>query len=126
MARFEIEEAAAVITLYGIPNCDTVKKARVWLEQHNVEFNFHDFRKDGLETATVEGWCGRMDWETLVNKRSTTWKKIDADIRDSLSRDNVVALLVEHPTLIKRPVLDTPNTLEVGFKADLYQSIFAA
>lgn len=115
-----------MITLYGIPNCDTVKKARVWLEQNNVVFTFHDFRKDGLEPATVEDWCDRMDWETLVNKRSTTWKKIDADIRDGLNRDSVVALLVEYPTLIKRPVLDTPNTLEVGFKADLYQSIFAA
>ena len=115
-----------MVTLYGIPNCDTVKKARIWLSEHGVEFTFHDFRKDGLDGATVESWCARMPWEILVNKRSTSWKKIDADVRDNLSRDTVVALLVEYPTLIKRPVLDTPEQLEVGFNADLYQQIFAA
>lgn len=119
-------EAAPVIILYGIPNCDTVKKARVWLEQHNVDFTFHDFRKDGLQASTVESWCHRIDWETLVNKRSTTWKNIDEDTRQQLTRDNVATLLAEYPTLIKRPVLVTPEHVEVGFKPDLYQHIFAA
>lgn len=112
--------------LYGIPNCDTVKKARVWLEQQGIDFTFHDFRKDGLDNTTVEQWCQRIDWETLVNKRSTTWKKIDQTTRDNLTLDNVADLLVEYPTLIKRPVLDTPSSLEVGFKPELYQHIFSA
>lgn len=115
-----------MITLYGIPNCDTVKKARVWLAQNHVNFTFHDFRKDGLNAATVEAWCHRINWETLVNKRSTTWKTLDEATRQTLCRENVSALLAAHPTLIKRPVLETPNTLEVGFNADLYQPIFAA
>ncbi|MEY3017429.1 MAG: hypothetical protein RL336_564 [Pseudomonadota bacterium] len=112
-------------TLYGIPNCDTVKKARIWLEQHSIDFTFHDFRKDGLEASTVKAWCARIDWETLVNKRSTSWKKIDEATRNNLCRDNVAALLVAYPTLIKRPVLDNTNILAVGFNADHYQQLFA-
>jgi len=115
-----------VTILYGIPNCDTVKKARTWLDQNNQAFSFHDVRKDGISTQLVEDWCQRSDWQNLVNKRSTTWKQLDSSVRDNLSRDNVTKLLVEHPTLIKRPVLDYETGLEIGFKEANYQTIFSA
>lgn len=115
-----------MITLYGIPNCDTVKKARTWLEKHNQDYVFFDVRKDVIATSTIEGWCERADWQMLVNKRSTTWKQLDEQQRQSLSRDNVATLLADHPTLIKRPVLDHNKGLEVGFDDSIYHTIFSA
>lgn len=111
-------------TLYGIKNCDTVKKARHWLENARIEYEFHDFRTDGLTRAQVEGWLRQLDWQHLVNRRGTTWKQLPAARRDGLSEDNVVELVLEQPTLIKRPVLETDNLVKVGFKAGEYEAIF--
>lgn len=113
-----------MITLYGIPNCDTVKKARTWLDQHAIAFAFHDVRKDGLSAECVDNWCQRTDWELLVNKRSTTWKQLDEQVKHSLARDTVVSILVQYPTLIKRPVLDTGKHIEIGFNSANYDTIF--
>lgn len=112
-------------TLYGIPNCDTVKKARTWLEQQNIEYRFHDFRKDGLDEEQVQQWLESLGWETLVNKRSTSWKALDEEQRKSMDSAAAKAAILESPTLIKRPLLDTGKSLNVGFKAEQYQQLFA-
>ncbi|MBT5265236.1 MAG: ArsC family reductase [Rhodospirillaceae bacterium] len=104
-----------MITLYGIPNCDTVKKARKWLEARGVEHRFHDFRKDGLEPKTVAAWVGEIGLERLVNRRGTTWRKLDGATRDGLDDASAPALLCENPTLIKRPVIDLGEARLVGF-----------
>ena len=112
-------------TLYGIKNCDTVKKARKWLDENNIEFTFHDFRIDGLNADQVQTWVAQLGWETLVNKRSTTWKQLDDATKESLNDDSVVAVVVANPTLIKRPLLDLDGTYSVGFKAADYEQTFA-
>lgn len=113
-----------MITLYGIKNCDTVKKARTWLEQHKVDYHFHDFRADGLGEAQVKRWIAEIGLETLVNKRSTTWKELNDSIKDNFNADTAVAVIVENPTLIKRPLLDTGTQRYVGFKDAEYSTIF--
>ena len=111
-------------TLFGIKNCDTVKKARHWLEDADIEYEFHDFRSDGLTRDQVEGWLRHLDWQHLVNRRGTTWKQLPAAERDGLGVDNVVELVLEYPTLIKRPVLETDGVIRVGFNAADYAAIF--
>ncbi len=112
-------------TLYGIPNCDTVKKARKWLESQGVDYRFHDFRADGITAAQVKGWLKTLGAETLVNRRSTTWKQLSEAERDSIGAAAGVTLIVENPTLIKRPLLETGSTTQVGFKAADYEALFA-
>lgn len=113
------------ITLYGIKNCDTVKKARDWLTAHNIDYSFHDFRVDGLSAQQVTGWIYDLGLDTLVNKRSTTWKALDEKTKASLNESTAVQILIDNPTLIKRPLLDTGKQKTVGFKATDYQNIFA-
>lgn len=113
-----------MITLYGIKNCDTVKKARAWLEHNNVDYHFHDFRADGLDEPQVKKWIAEIGLETLVNKRSTTWKELNDSIKDNFNADTAVAVIVENPTLIKRPLLDTGTQGYVGFKDTEYSKIF--
>jgi arsenate reductase len=113
-----------VTTLYGIKNCDTIKKARKWLTDNGVEYQFHDVRADGIDPASIENWLDQAGWETVLNRRGTTWRKLDSSIQENTNRDNVTALLTEHPAMIKRPVLEVDGTVTIGFKADNYQSIF--
>ena len=113
-----------LITLYGIKNCDTVKKARQWLDVHGIEYHFHDFRADGLERDAVAGWLAELGWETLVNKRSTSWKALDLATRESMDDKSAQAAILEQPTLIKRPLLDTGHERFTGFSAANYQKIF--
>ena len=112
-------------TLYGIKNCDTVKKARKWLAERNIKFIFHDVRADGLELAQINRWIEKSDWETVLNRRGTTWRKLDQGLQRDIARDNVAALLLANPTMIKRPILDHNGTINVGFKPDIYESIFS-
>jgi Spx/MgsR family transcriptional regulator len=114
-----------LITLYGIKNCDTVKKARKWLDEHGIEYNFHDFREDGLTETMVRGWLAEMDWQALVNKRSTSWKALDADERDTMDEHKALAAILQQPTLIKRPLLDTGRQRFTGFSAASYKAIFS-
>lgn len=111
-------------TLYGIKNCDTVKKARTWLEQQKVNYHFHDFRADGLSEAQVKTWIAEIGLETLVNKRSTTWKELDEATKTNFSEANAARVISENPTLIKRPLLDTGTQKHVGFKDTEYNTIF--
>ena len=110
--------------LYGISNCDKVKKAKSWLEENNLDYNFHDFRKQGLESAIIQDWLSQIDWQKLLNKRSTTWRNLDAKTQQSVNAENIIQLLVENPTLIKRPVLKVNGIINIGFNADTYQGIF--
>ncbi|MCL1114099.1 ArsC family reductase [Shewanella basaltis] len=113
------------MTLYGIKNCDTVRKARKWLEAEKIDYTFHDFREDGLTTDMVNQWVSTVGWEVLFNKRSTSFRSLnDADKAD-ITQDKAIALMVEHPTLIKRPVLVKQNNILIGFKAEQYQAWFA-
>lgn len=113
------------ITLYGIPNCDTVKKARTWLASHDTAFDFHDVRKAGLERGTVTGWLQQVAWDVLVNRKGTTWRALSDEQKAAIvDADSATALMLEYPAVIKRPVLVTPTHIEVGFSADRYQQIF--
>ncbi len=114
-----------MITLYGIPNCDTVKKARKWLEANGVDYTFHDFRKDGLTKKQVQSWAKQVGWETLLNRRGTSWRKLPEADRENITAARAVTLMSSNPTLIKRPVLDLGDTLHVGFSLDHYSELFA-
>jgi Spx/MgsR family transcriptional regulator len=113
-----------MVTLFGIKNCDTIKKARTWLSDNGIEFHFHDVRKDGIDADQINHWIDQAGWESVLNRRGTTWRKLDSETQDNISGDNVTALLLEHPAMIKRPVLDVNGSITIGFKADHYQSIF--
>jgi Spx/MgsR family transcriptional regulator len=113
-----------LITLYGIKNCDTVKKARNWLDLHGIEYRFHDFREDGLEEAEVAAWLTELGWEQLVNKRSTSWKALAAQDRETMDEQSALRAIMAQPTLIKRPLLDTGHERFTGFSAANYQKIF--
>lgn len=110
--------------LYGIKNCDTVKKARQWLDQHRIEYRFHDFKSEGLTLAQAQAWLDEIGLETLLNKRGTTWKQLDEQRRAQVTAANAALLLVEQPTLIKRPVLDIGHQRFVGFSGERYGEIF--
>lgn len=113
-----------MVTLYGIPNCDTVRKARKWLTAHQIEHHFHDVRKDGLESSTLTDWESKAGWETLLNRRGTTWRKLDDATKTSVNKDAAIQLMLKEPTLIKRPVLEHDNQITVGFSEINYNSIF--
>jgi len=110
--------------LFGIKNCDTVKKARRWLTDNNLEFEFHDFRQNGLDRETIEHWLKSVDWEILLNKRGTTWRKLDDPRKEQLDQAVAIELMLENPTLIKRPVLVSEQTCKVGFKEADYATLF--
>lgn len=122
------------ITLFGIPNCDTVKKARTWLEQEAIPFTFHNFKKDGLKQAQVEVWLQKIDLERLINRKGTSWRALtEAQKLQADERENAIALVLANPSLIKRPVLQIDQETNdsnklvhvgVGFNDQQYQTIF--
>jgi arsenate reductase len=109
-------------TLYGIKNCDTVKKARQWLDKNDIIYRFHDFRLDGLTLAQLIDFTARKDWSLLLNRSSTSWRQLSFEQQADLTLEKVIDLMLSTPTLIKRPVLDTGEQLIIGFKADHYQT----
>ncbi|WP_186073139.1 arsenate reductase [Burkholderia gladioli] len=114
--------------VYGIPNCDTVKKARVWLDEHGVAFDFHDFKKAGLTAAIVKGWLKDVPLETLVNRRGTTWRALSDEVKASAETEaGAIALMLDKPSVIKRPVVEVDGRVKaVGFVSDQYAALFAA
>ena len=111
------------ITLYGIPNCDTVKKARGWLDAAGVAYAFHDYKKAGIDAATLRGWAGEVGWEVLLNRAGTTFKKLpDAD-KAELDEAKAITLMVAQPSMIKRPVVTGAGALLVGFKPDVWAGV---
>ena len=112
------------LTLYGIPNCDTVKKARVWLEQHSLAFDFHDYKKAGIDRPRLEAWVAEHGWETVLNRAGTTFRKLPETDKANLDRDKAIALMIAQPSMIKRPVLDLGDRRLVGFRPDAYAAAF--
>lgn len=110
-------------TLYGIKNCDTCKKARKWLDENGIAYQFHDFRIDGLTLAQLNDFAARADWNTLLNRSSTSWRQLSAEQQTGLTAEKALQLMLNTPTLIKRPILDTGDKIIIGFKADHYQAV---
>jgi arsenate reductase len=109
------------ITIYGIKNCDTMKKARTWLDEHAVAYTFHDYKVAGIDAGRLQRWAGKAGWETLLNRSGTTFRKLTDAQKADLDERKALALMIEQPSLIKRPVLETGDALLVGFKPDAYQ-----
>ncbi len=112
-----------MLTLYGIKNCDTVKKARRWLEDHDIDYQFHDFRQDGLAKTLLNSWLEQLGWEAIVNKRSTTWRNLSDKEKEITTNAQAAKLLLANPTLIKRPVVEKNKTLLVGFKEAEFKTL---
>lgn len=113
-------------TLYGIKNCDTIKKARRFLEELGSEYTFHDYRVDGIDKKTVQEFIDKLGFDKVLNKRGTTWRQLDEKIKDSTTASNAASLLCEHPAMIKRPILRTGKTLLIGFSVKDYESALKA
>ena len=113
-----------MLTFYGIPNCDTVKKARTWLDGHGIAYAFHDYKKAGIDEASLRRWVGTLGWETVLNRAGTTFRALpDADKAD-LDADKAVALMLAQPSMIKRPIVEGDGVLTAGFKPDIYSGLF--
>ena len=113
------------VTIYGIKNCDTMKKARTWLDEHDIPYRFHDYKTEGIDRARLETWSAKAGWEIVLNRASTTFRALPEDERTGLNREKAIGLMMAQPSMIKRPVLETDDKLSMGFKADDYASLFA-
>ncbi len=113
------------VTLYGIPNCDTVKKARNWLDANSISYAFHDYRKAGTDAAQLKTWCAAIGWETVLNRAGTTFKKLPEDAKAGLDQDKAIALMLDQPSMIKRPVVEHKGGILVGFKSADWEAAFS-
>lgn len=111
------------VDLYGIPNCDTMKKARTWLESHGVDYRFHDYKVEGADRARLSAWVKVVGWETLLNRAGTTFRKLPDESKQSLDERKALVLMLAQPSMIKRPVLETGKTLLVGFSPEKYSAL---
>ncbi|MBN4075560.1 MAG: ArsC family reductase [SAR86 cluster bacterium] len=109
--------------MYGIPNCDAIKKARGFLNQHNINYEFHDYKKQGVTPVLLQQWCKTFGYENVLNRRGTTWRKLDDETKASINEANAILLMQELPSMIKRPLLDTGEKLVLGFNQSEYQSL---
>jgi arsenate reductase len=113
------------IAIYGIKNCDTMKKARAWLDKHKIDYAFHDYKAAGIERERLERWAKKVGWETLLNRAGTTFKKLPDNDKNGVTEAKAIALMLKQPSMIKRPVLDTGGgKLLVGFKPEQYAALF--
>jgi arsenate reductase len=115
---------AANVTIYGIKNCDTMKKARAWLKGHGVAYAFHDYKTAGAPRAKVEAWAKAVGWEVLLNRAGTTFRALPDAKKEGLNAAAAIALMLAQPSMIKRPVLEVRGKVLVGFKAEQYQAVF--
>lgn len=120
----ELEQDPAC-RLYGIKNCDTMKKAIAWLDDHGIEYTFIDYKKSGVVASQLSHWNQAVGWDALLNRRGLTWRKLPQEVRDRLDESRARELMEAHPTLIKRPVMEWGNTVLVGFNADQYKAVLA-
>ncbi|MFK4818690.1 ArsC family reductase [Ochrobactrum quorumnocens] len=114
------------VTIYGIKNCDTMKKARTWLEDHGIDYTFHDYKKEGLDAATLDRFLKDIEWEKLLNRAGTTFRKLPDGERQNVDAAKARELMLVQPSMVKRPVLDKAGKLTVGFKPDQYEMFFKA
>lgn len=114
-----------MIIFYGIPNCDTVKKARIWLDGRGVAYAFHDYKKAGVEADKLTAWCAVKGWDSILNRAGTTFKKLPEVDKADVTQDKAVALMLAQPSMIKRPIVEHPGGLLVGFKPDDWATAFA-
>jgi len=112
--------------LYGIPNCDSVKKARVWLDSNNISYEFHDYKKSGITGKKLKEWCSQIGWENLMNKNSTTWRELDEVTQKTVTnQSSAIAVMAEHTSIIKRPVIEhNGEIVAVRFDAGTYEKVF--
>lgn len=110
-----------MITVFGIPNCSTVKKARTWLEEHGVPYHFHDYKKDGLDPALLKTWASALGWQALLNTRGTTWRGLPEAEREGVDEARALALMAARPSLVRRPLIDMNPGYLLGFDVDEYQ-----
>ncbi len=113
-----------MIVIYGIKNCDTMKKAFAWLEGHKVAYQFHDYKKEGIEKAQLEKWAKAVGWETLLNRAGTTFRKLPDNDKQGLNEKKAVGLMLAQPSMIKRPLIEKGSNLLVGFKPEDYMKLF--
>jgi len=113
------------LTLYGIKACDTMKKAMTWLQEQDMAFDFHDYKKQNIDAASLARWCDEHGWETILNRKGTSFRKLDDERKQNLDQDKAIALMLENNSMIKRPVLDLGERTLVGFKPDYYQAELA-
>ncbi|MWV12916.1 ArsC family reductase [Pseudomonas sp. R-28-1W-6] len=113
------------ITLYGIKACDTMKKARTWLDEHGVSYGFHDYKTAAIDRASLQQWCAEHGWETVLNRAGTTFRKLDEAQKNDLDQARAIELMLAQPSMIKRPVLDLGGKTLVGFKPELYAAALA-
>jgi len=111
------------IAIYGIKNCDTMKKARIFLEKKGVAYDFHDYKVEGIERARLEGWAGKVGWEALLNRAGTTFRKLPEKDKESLTEKKAIALMLAQPSMIKRPVLEAGGKILVGFRPEDYAGV---
>ncbi|MEA3276406.1 MAG: ArsC family reductase [Pseudomonadota bacterium] len=112
-----------MVTLYGIPNCDTMKKARKWLDEHGVEYRFHDYKKEGLDERQLRGWVAELGWENLLNRRGMMWRKLPAELEEGMNEETALRVMLETPSIIRRPLLDTGALRHLGFSEAAYKEI---
>lgn len=112
------------VTIYGIKSCDTMKKARAWLDHHGVAYAFHDYKAEGIDKASLERWSKQVGWEILLNRAGTTFRKLPDAQRENVTEKKAIALMLEQPSMIKRPVLDVGGKFLVGFKPEAYAKTF--
>lgn len=113
------------LVMYGIKNCDTIRKARKWLTEHGIEFEFHDYKALGADAERLAQWCNEHGWEKILNKAGTTFRKLDEAKKSDLNQDKAIALMLENPSMIKRPILALKDRALVGFKPEYYAEAFA-
>jgi len=113
-----------MLTIYGIPSCDSCRNARKWLTENGKDYQFHDLRVDGLDMEMLQRWTDTLDWQKILNTRSLTWRKVPEVDRAGMTANKAMALMLDQPTLVKRPVLECDDIVEVGFSPDNYERIF--
>ena len=113
------------LTLYGISGCDTIRKAKAWLDNQHIEFEFHDYRKQGLDQHQLQSMISALGWEAMLNRRGTTWRNLSDTVRNQIDQDSAIRVMLDNPAIIKRPILARDNQLHVGFSTGQYEEIFS-
>ena len=112
-----------MVTLFGIPNCDTVKKARRWLDDNGVAYHFHNYKKDGVPEKELKAWIKQAGWEVVLNRRGTTWRKLDDSVKTNIDEHSAIRIMIENPSAIKRPVLTSSKDILIGFSEEEYLNL---